>query len=76
LTILSQVETNAAHIICLLEYGLWSQAETCRRTEQQMNNTMQEISIDSMWIRNECILPHCAPLPYRLPEETLCYFMG
>jgi len=31
--------------------GLLSQAETCRRTNQRINNTVQQVGIDSLWIK-------------------------
>jgi len=40
------VETNAEHII---EYGLLSQAETCRRPNQKINNRVRQVGIDSLW---------------------------
>jgi hypothetical protein len=32
----------------LPEEGILSQAETCRRTNQQINNTVQHVGIDSL----------------------------
>ena len=59
LTIFSQFETNAAHIIEVsLEDCLLSQDEKCR-TNQQINNTVQEVGIDSLWIWYEYYVCVC-----------------
>jgi hypothetical protein len=45
------VATNAAHITEVsLNMALLSQAETCRWTNQQTNNTVQQFGVDSLWI--------------------------
>jgi len=39
---------HTLHTLSLPEDGLLSEAETCRRTNQQINNTVQQVGVDSL----------------------------
>jgi len=41
-------QQRCKHYRSFRENGLTSQAEKCRRTKQQISNTVQQVSIDSL----------------------------